>query len=84
MARFAAFQSIMLIAIAIVGYIIGFIIMMVGAGANSTILALLGSLVYIGAFLIFFVCSVIGCIMGFMGKEFRLPVIGGMADNWSN
>ena len=83
-ARFAAFQSILLIAIAIVGYVIGFIIMAVGGGANSTILVMLGSLVYIGAFLVFFVCSVIGCIMAFMGKQFKLPVIGNMADNWSN
>ena len=83
-ARFAAFQSLMLVAVAIVGYVLGFVIMAVGGGANSTIIVLLGSLIYIAAFLIFFVCSVIGCIMAFMGKQFRLPVIGNMADNWSN
>jgi uncharacterized membrane protein len=26
----------------------------------------------------------IACIMAFMGKTFKLPVIGGMADTWSN
>ena len=84
MARFAAFQSLMLVALAIVGYIVGFVIMAVGGGANSSILVLFGSLIYIAAFLIFFIASVIGCIMSFMGKTFRLPILGGMADNWSN
>jgi uncharacterized membrane protein len=83
-ARFAAFQSLMLVGVAIVGYIVGFVIMAVGGGAGSTIIVLFGSLIYIGAFLIFFICSIIGCIMAFTGKQFRLPVIGNMADNWSN
>src|SRR4051794_22581120 len=82
-ARFAAFQSLLLIGLAIVGYIIGMVIMVAGAGANSGLLTMLGSLVYLLFIGIFFICSLIGCIMGFMGKQFRLPVIGDMADKWS-
>lgn len=84
LARFAAFQSLLLIGFLIVGYVIGIVIVGVGAGANSTILSLLGFLVYLGAFLIFIIASIICCIQGFMGKTFKLPIIGGMADNWSN
>jgi uncharacterized membrane protein len=84
LARFAAFQSLMLIGILIIGYVLGIVIIGVGVGANSSILSLLGSFVYIAAFLVFIVCSIIGCIQGFMGKTFKLPIIGNMADNWSN
>jgi uncharacterized membrane protein len=84
LARFSAFQSLLLLAVLIVGYVVGIVITMVGAGANSTIIALFGALIYIGAFLIWIICTVIGCVMGFMGKQFKLPIIGGMADNWSN
>ena len=84
LARFSAFQSLLLIGFLIVGYVIGIVIVGVGAGANSSILSLLGLLVYLGTFLIFIVATIIGCIQGFMGKTFKLPIIGGMADNWSN
>lgn len=84
LARFSAFQSLLLLGILIIGYILGIVVVGAGVAANSGILSLLGSLVYIGTFLIFIVCTIIGCIQGFMGKIFKLPIIGGMADNWSN
>jgi uncharacterized membrane protein len=84
LARFSAFQSLILVGIAVIGYILGMIVIFAGVAANSGILSMLGSLVYIAAFLIFLVCTVIGCIQGFMGKMFKLPVIGDMADKWSN
>ncbi len=84
LARFSAFQSLLLVGILIIGYVIGIVIVGAGVAANSGILSILGSLVYIGTFLIFIVCTIIGCIQGFMGKMFKLPIIGGMADNWSN
>ena len=84
LARFSAFQSLLLVGILIIGYVIGIVIVGAGVAANSGILSILGSLVYIGTFLIFIVCTIIGCIQGFMGKMFKLPIIGNMADNWSN
>jgi uncharacterized membrane protein len=84
LARFSAFQSLLLIGVLIVGYVLGIIVIGVGVAANSTMLSLLGSLVYFAAFIIFLVATVIGCIQGFMGKMFKLPIIGNMADNWSN
>src|ERR1043166_1152961 len=79
-ARFAAFQSLLLHALIIVGYILTMIVAVAGAAANSSILSLFGLLVWLVAIIVPFVGAVIGCIMGFMGKQLKLPVIGGMAD----
>lgn len=84
LARFSAFQSLLLIGVLIVGYVIGFVIMGMGVGMNSGLFGMLGWLITMAAFLVFFVCTIIGCIKGFMGQIFKLPVIGPMADNWSN
>jgi len=84
LARFSAFQSLLLTAFLIVGYVAGIAIIGVGAAANIGALAILGFLVYIAAFFIFLIGMIIGCIQGFMGKQFKLPIIGGTADNWSN
>lgn len=82
-ARFAAFQSILLHALVIVLYIVGMAIALAGVAANSGIIALFGMLVYLLIFVVL-IGLIVGCIMAFMGKMFKLPVIGGMADNWSN
>ena len=83
LARFAAFQSIALHALIIVFYILGIVIAFAGIAANSSIIALFGFLVYLLIFAVA-IALIVCCIMAFMGKEFRLPVIGNMADNWSN
>src|SRR3954470_16292711 len=83
-ARFAAFQSILLHAALIVGYILTMIIAVVGAAAQSTIISLFSLLVWLVVIIIPVVCLLIACVMGFMGKQFKLPIVGGMADNWSN
>jgi uncharacterized membrane protein len=82
-ARFAAFQSILLHAVAIVLYVVGIMIAFAGMAANSGIIALLGVLIYLCIFVVI-IGLIICCIMAFMGKMFKIPVIGGMADNWSN
>ena len=46
-------------------------------------ISLLGVLIYLLIFLVA-IGLIVCCIMAFMGKEFKIPVIGGMADNWSN
>jgi uncharacterized membrane protein len=82
-ARFAAFQSILLHAVIIVLYIVGMVIAFAGMAANSGIIALFGFLVYLLIFVVV-IGLIVCCIMAFMGKMFKIPVIGGMADNWSN
>ncbi len=81
--RFAAFQSILMHAIGIVLYVLGIIVAVAGMAANSSIIALFGMLIYLCIFVVF-IGLVVCCIMAFMGKTFKVPVIGDMADKWSN
>ncbi|MFL6374465.1 MAG: hypothetical protein ACJ73D_07360 [Pyrinomonadaceae bacterium] len=83
-ARFAAFQSILLWATLIIGYVLTIIVAVVGAAAQSTIISLFSLVVWLIFIIVPILALLIGCIMGFMGKELKLPVVGGMADNWSN
>ena len=83
-ARFAAFQSLLLIGVLILGYIVTMVVAVAGAAANSTIISLFSLVVWLILIIVPFVAMVAGCIMGFMGKQLKLPVIGNMADNWSN
>ena len=82
--RFHAFQSLLLTAAAFVLYFVGMFLGITAAAMNSTILSLLVSLVY---FVLGFglLAAVIFCaIKAYQGTLFKLPVIGDMADNWSN
>ena len=83
-ARFAAFQSVLLHATLIVGYILVMIVAVVGAAAQSTIISLFSLLIWLVVIIVPVICLLVGCVMAFMGKQFKVPVIGGMADNWSN
>jgi uncharacterized membrane protein len=82
-ARFNAFQSILLHAVGLVLYVVGVVIAIAGVAANSSIVSLFGVLIYLCIFLVI-IALIICCIMAFMGKMFKIPVIGGMADGWSN
>ena len=84
LARFAAFQSLLLHATFIVGYILTMIVAVVGAASNSTIISLFSLVVWLVLIIVPFVAMIAACIMAFMGKQLKLPVIGNMADNWSN
>lgn len=83
-ARFAAFQSLLLLGVIIIGYVLTMIVAVAGAASNSTIISLFSIVVWLVLIIGPLICMVIACIMGFMGKQFKLPVIGNMADNWSN
>ncbi len=91
LARFHAVQSLMLTVLMIASYIVTFIIVMVivvAAGAlNAPALMFASFLVYAVFFIVviaMFVMLVISCIKAFQGQIFKIPVIGGMADKWSN
>lgn len=89
--RFHAFQSLLLSALMIIIYVVCIVIMVIigvaTAALNVPALGILVILIY-GVMLVLllagFVGHVIGCINAFQGKIFKLPVIGNMADNWSN
>ncbi len=89
--RFHAFQSLMLSAMMIVGYIVmmvvGAVIMVIAGAADVPALAFVALIAYF-VFLLFILLLVVGliisCIKGFQGQIFKLPIIGNLADKWSN
>ena len=84
LARFHAFQSLLLMALSIVAYIVVGLIVGVAAAANSSALALLGTLLYFVVLLAILASLIFCCVKAFMGQIVKLPIIGGLADNWSN
>ena len=82
--RFHAFQSILLSAVGIVLYVIGMILTVMAAAMNSTILSLLVTLIYVVCGLGLLAAIIFSAVKAFQGSIFKLPVIGDMADKWSN
>lgn len=84
LARFHAFQSLLLMGACIVlGVALG-IFGAVAAMAESTILALLLLVVQAVIGLGILVAVIMCMVKAFQGQLFKLPIIGDMADNWSN
>ena len=84
LARFHAFQSLLLMGTSIVLYLVVGFIVGIAAAADSGLLALLGTLLYFVVLIGILGAIIFSCIKAFMGQIFKLPVIGNMADNWSN
>ncbi len=84
LARFHAFQSLLLMAFSIVLYFIVGLIVGVGAAADSGLLQIFGSLLYFAVLLGILAAVVFCCIKAFMGQIVKLPIIGNLADSWSN
>lgn len=87
LARFHAAQSLILSAAALIICIPGYFIIIALAFMNSTITSLLSgllSLVLGLIFLVLFVFMIIAAIKAFQGQVYKIPVLGGFADNWSN
>lgn len=79
--RFHAFQSLLLLAaLVVVGFLIGIVMGIMSAAMNSTALSLgfngLFSLVVLGL-------SIFMAMKGYNGEQFKLPVIGDMAEKWA-
>lgn len=83
LARFHAFQSILLTALAIVLYFGAGIIVGVGAVANSTIITIFGSLIYVVIGFALLIAVIFCAIKAYQGEIFKLPIIGNLADQWS-
>ncbi|MCW5959346.1 MAG: hypothetical protein KIS76_04235 [Pyrinomonadaceae bacterium] len=83
--RFHAFQSLLITAVYIV--VIVAISVFGGIVAGVTGSGLLGSLISlfgIVAFIVFLIVMILGCVKGFQAQMWKLPVVGDMADKWSN
>jgi uncharacterized membrane protein len=84
LARFHAFQSLLLMGVSVVLYVLVMIVGFAAAAANSGAIAMLAGLLYVVVLLAILAALIFSCIKAFMGQIFKLPVIGDMADNWSN
>lgn len=82
--RFHAMQSLLLSAFGIVFGIVMNILGAVAAAANSGMLGMLIGLIGLVIGLGIFVLVIIAAIKAFQGQIFKIPVIGDLADNWSN
>ena len=98
LARFHAWQSILLsltpivvvvvwVVVSVVGSIIGAVVdTMIGVPIFTIIIFFISVVLYILmaiASLLLFVGAIIGAIKGFNGELFKLPIIGKMADKYS-
>lgn len=84
LARFHAFQSILLTAVGIIVGLLFGMVFGVAAAARSGLLSGLGSLLYLVFALALFGAIVYSAIKAFQGQIFKLPIIGDLADKWSN
>ena len=83
--RFHAFQSLILtiayvvvvVAVSVVGGIIAGV-------ANSMAIGFLANGVVLLIVIAFLGLMVFGMVKGYQGQKFKIPVIGDMADKWSN
>lgn len=83
LARFHAFQSILLSAVALLFGIVLNVLYGVAIAANSTALLGLVSLISLLGLGIL-IALIYAAIKAYQGEIFKLPVIGDLADKWSN
>jgi len=82
--RFHAFQSILLSAVGIIVAMVFGMVFGVAAASRSGILSGLGGLLYAVFALALLGAVIFCCIKAYQGEIFKLPVIGDLADKWSN
>lgn len=85
LARFHAFQSLLLLAAYIVGiFAVSILAGIIGGVTGSAALGSLFSLLSIVIVIAFLGLTILGCIKGYQGQLFKIPFIGDMADKWSS
>lgn len=83
--RFHAVQSLLLMAAYfVVVFVVGFIGGVLAAITNSAALSGLTFVLYMIVFIAFLGLMIYGCVKAYQGDSYRLPVIGDLADKWSN
>ncbi|MBP6004201.1 MAG: DUF4870 domain-containing protein [Pyrinomonadaceae bacterium] len=82
--RFHAFQSVLLSAVGIVLAVVVNVLAGIAVAANSGILATLIGLVVMVVYLGILIAVIFTAVKAYQGQMFKLPIIGNMADGWSN
>ncbi len=81
--RFHAFQSLLMLA----AYVVVIVGISLFGGILAQISGVLGGLFSLLTFVVFIAfvgLAIWGCIKAYQGQPFKLPVIGDLADKWSN
>lgn len=81
--RFHAFQSLLLLGVLIVGVVGISIVSIILAFVSSTLSVLFGLLMWV-VVLGIIALAVFMCIKAYGGSQFKLPMIGDMAEKWAN
>jgi len=81
--RFNAFQSLLMIGGLIVGCVAVTIVSIILAFVSSTLSILFGFATWLVA-LAFIGLAIFMCVKAYGGSQFKLPVIGDMAEKWAN
>lgn len=84
LARFHAFQSILLSGLGLAAGIGINILNGVAIAANSSALSGLVLIISLGLSLAILAALIFAAVKGFQGQIFKLPIIGEFADKWSN
>jgi len=87
--RFHALQSVLwfvvcfvgLFAVMIIGIILGFVLAMVSESLGAVVW-IITILLYLGMFLALFGGLIFGAIKAYGGSEFKLPIVGNLAQKW--
>lgn len=82
--RFHAFQSILLSAVGLVLGIVLNIMSGIAIAANSGLLGMLFGLIALVCGLAILAAVIFCAVKAFQGEIFKLPIIGDLADSWSN
>ena len=82
--RFHAFQSILLSAVSVIVAMVFGMIFGAAAASRSGILSGVGGLLYAVFALALLGAIIFCCIKAYQGQIFKLPIIGDLADKWSN
>ena len=83
-ARFHAFQSLLLHAVFVLLYIVVMVLGVMSAATNSGIQGMLTGLLYIVWIVGLLGLCILAMVKAYSGDLFKYPVIGDMADKWSN
>jgi len=81
--RFHAFQSLLMLA----AYVVVIVGISLFGGILAQVSGVLGGLFSLLTFVVFIAfvgLAIWGCIKAYQGQPFKLPVIGDLADKWSN
>ena len=81
--RFNAFQSLLMIGGLVVGCVAVTIVSIILAFVSSTLSILFGFATWLVA-LAFIGLAIFMCVKAYGGSQFKLPVIGDMAEKWAN